>query len=306
MTSWPVKWAPPFRSEPVDHAEYDLIRYEVDPPLGRIVFNSPEKRNPLGYERLVQLAMAAKEMELDDSVKVIIIKGDGPCFSAGYDITPVRPGEPSRNTPADGYIHPDRDVVWGSYNGEHLRVYFTLWDLQKPVIAQIHGHCLAGATELAALCDLRVVADDAQIGWPVGRTWSPGNFQVMPWVVNVTKAKYYMFTNTPMDGREAFRCDWASAVYPAEELEARAEQLARQIAITDTDLIMLTKRSINRQLEHMGFRAAVHASGDLFTLACLRPGARRLDDEFQQIAQESGLATALAWRNRVVGIDGQP
>ena len=91
-------------------------------------------------------------------------------------------------------------------------MYFTLWDVQKPVIAQIHGYCLAGGTELTALCDFRIVAEDAQIGWPVGRTWPPGNIQYMPWVVGVTKAKYYMFTNTPMDGAEAFRCDWASTV----------------------------------------------------------------------------------------------
>src|ERR1700722_13776571 len=225
------KWSPPYRGEEVVEPEFDLVRYEKDPPIGRIVLSAPEKRTPLGYERLLQIEMAAKTMELDDDIKVIIIKGDGPSFCAGYDIPPIQPGEPARNSPVDGYINADRDPIWGSYNMEHLRVYFTLWDLQKPVIAQIHGYCLAGGSELAALCDLRVVAEDAQIGWPVGRHWSPGNIQYMPWLTGITKAKYYMFTNTPMDGREAYRCDWASAIFPAEDLERETEAIAQQIAL---------------------------------------------------------------------------
>lgn len=299
MTRKFEKWSPPYRGESIEHEPYDLIRYEKDAPIGRIVLNSPEKRNPLGYERLVQIAMAAKEMELDDDIKVIIIKGDGPSFCAGYDITPIHPGEPARNQPIGGYIHPDRDRLWGSYNMEHLRVYFTLWDLQKPVVAQIHGYCLAGGTELSSLCDLRVVAEDAQIGWPVGRTWSPGNIQYMPWLVGLTKAKYYMFTNTPMDGVEAFRCDWASAVFPASDLEAKTEEIARQIALTDTNLIMLTKRSINRQMEMMGFRSALYASTDVLAVS----GFRARDNEFERISQEQGLKAALDWRDKTLGME---
>jgi enoyl-CoA hydratase len=296
-----VKWSPPYRNEDVERPTYDLIRYEKDAPIGRIVLNSPEKRNPLGYERLLQIEMAAKEMELDDDIKVIILKGDGPSFCSGYDITPIQPGEPARNKPVDGFIHEDRDPVWSSYNMEHLRVYFTLWDLQKPVIAQIQGYCLAGGTELAGFCDLRIVAEDAQIGWPVGRHWSPGNIQYFPWVTNVTKAKFYMFTNLPMDGNEAFRCDWASAVYPAGELEEKTEDLARQISLTDTDLIMLTKRSINRQYELMGFRTGMYMSSDIFSLAGLRPG--RGEDKFSKLAMEEGLKAALDWRDSTQNIE---
>ena len=297
-----VKWSPPYREEPFEMPEFDLIRYEKEAPIGRIVLNAPEKRNPLGYERLLQIEMAAKLMELDEDIKVIIIKGDGPSFCAGYDITPIQPGEVPRNSPRAGYIHPDRDPVWGSYNAEHLRVYFTLWDLQKPVIAQIHGYCLAGGTELAALCDLRIVAEDAQIGWPVGRTWSPGNIQYMPWVTGITKAKYYMFTNTPMDGIEAFRCDWASAVFKAEELEEKTEEIAAQIALAPTDLLMLAKRSINRQFEIMGFRTGLYTGSEYLSLAGLRPSQRRDGDEFSRISREQGLKAALDWRDKTKGL----
>ena len=88
-----VKWSPPYRRENVEMPEFDLIEIERDGPVGRIVLNSPEKRNPLGYERLLQIEMAAKLLELEDDIRLIIIKGQGPSFCAGYDITPVKRGE---------------------------------------------------------------------------------------------------------------------------------------------------------------------------------------------------------------------
>jgi len=306
-----VKWSPPYRREEVEMPEFDLVEIEREAPIGRIVLNSPEKRNPLGYERLLQIEMAAKLLELDDEIRVIIIKGQGPSFSAGYDITPVKKGERQRNFPPGGYINRKRDPLWQSYDLEHARVYMTLFDLQKPVIAQIHGACLAGATELAGFCDLRIVADDAKIGWPVGRNWSPGNLQYIPWLVGMTKAKYYMFTCEPMSGLEAFQCQWASESVPEDKLEERTEELAQQIALTPTDLIMLTKRSINRQFEIMGFKTGIAASVDLLALSGFRdqglytPRSKSKDgeggDEFLRRSQRDGLKAALQWREETFG-----
>ena len=308
-----VKWSPPYRRENVEQPEFDLIEVERDGPIGRIILNSPEKRNPLGYERLMQIEMAAKLLELDEEVRVIIIKGQGPCFSAGYDITPVKKGERQRNMPPGGYIDPDRDRLWQSYDLEHARVYMTLFDLQKPVIAQIHGACLAGATELAGFCDLRVVADDAKIGWPVGRNWSPGNLQYIPWLVGMTRAKYYMFTCEPMSGKEAFEGNWASESVPADRLEERTEELAQKIALTPTDLIMLTKRSINRQFEVMGFKTGIAASVDMLAISTFREqglysrksgkskDVRDGGDEFIERSHRDGLKAALKWREEKFG-----
>jgi len=305
-----VKWSPPYRRENVEHPEFDLIEIERDGPIGRIILNSPEKRNPLGYERLLQIEMAAKLLELDRDVRVIIIKGQGPCFSAGYDMTPVKKGERQRNFSPGGYIDPERDRLWQSYDLEHARVYMTLFDLQKPVIAQIHGACLAGATELAGFCDLRVVADDAKIGWPVGRNWSPGNLQYIPWLVGMTRAKYYMFTCEPMSGIEAFQGQWASESVAPEKLEERTEELAQQIALTPTDLLMLTKRSINRQFEIMGFKTGISASVDLLALSGFRDQglyARKSkdggggEDEFMKRSHRDGLKAAMKWREETFG-----
>jgi enoyl-CoA hydratase len=105
-----------------------------------------------------------------------------------------------------------------------------------------------------------------------------------------------------MNGIEVYRCGWASAVYPAGELEEQTEAIARQIALTDTDLIMLTKRSINRQLEIMGFRTGMHASAEFLALATRRPSQARGGAEFNRIAREQGLKAALDWRDRAMGI----
>ncbi|MFT5097959.1 MAG: enoyl-CoA hydratase/carnithine racemase [Candidatus Azotimanducaceae bacterium] len=141
-------------------------------------------------------------------------------------MTPGKKGERQRNFPQGGYINPKWDKLWQSYDLELTRVYMTLFDLQKPVIAQIQDASLSGGSELAGFCDLRIVADDAKIGWPVGRNWSPGNLQYIPWLVGMTKAKYYTFTSESMSGLEAVQCQWASESVPEEELEARTEELA--------------------------------------------------------------------------------
>ena len=272
--------------------DYKTIVCEVDSPIGKIVLNQPEKRNPLSYPRLCEIAEAAQQMEMDDDVKVIIIKGKGTCFSSGYDLTPGKKGRGTINPESGVYIHEDRDRLWGSYNQHHMSIYFTLWDLQKPVIAQIHSWCLAGGSELAAFCDLRILADNARIGWPVGRYLSPGNLQYMPWMVGITKAKEYMFTAEPMDAEEALRVGWATRIHTLEKLEEETEKLAQKIASVPTDLIMFTKRSINAQFEAMGFRTGLLWGSEMMSLQKYRKSF----GEFHRIRDEKGLKSALQQR----------
>ena len=294
---------PLFRDEERELGEYEEIIYEKDPPVGRLVLNGPEKRNPLSYARKAELAMGLMEMELDPEIKVIIIKGAGPSFCAGYDITPIQPGEPQRNaTPTGVFVQPDRDRMGNAnYQTWARELFFRIFDLQKPVIAQIHGYCLAGGTHLAGFCDIRVVADNAQVGFPVIRNWTTEGYQYEIWLMGVSKAKYYLFTGDPMDGNRAYQWGWASAVYPAEKLEEETENLARKIALTDPGLIMMTKRSINRQMELMGFKTGMMWSQDISPAAGLRPGAGS-DDEFRKISLEKGLKAALDWRDKSFGI----
>jgi enoyl-CoA hydratase len=119
-----------------------------------------------------------------------------------------------------------------------------------------------------------------------------------------------MFTCEPMSGKEAFEGNWASESVPADQLEERTEELARKIALTPTDLIMLTKRSINRQFEVMGFKTGIATSVDLLALSTFRENGlysrkskdhREGGDEFLARSQRDGLKAALAWREETFG-----
>lgn len=138
----------------------------VDSPgqyIKRITLNRPEKRNPLSNELRAQMFHALESGDQDPEVRVMIIRGAGPCFSAGYDLqSNVAEDQPFYT--AGGLANWPRHVVEG---------FFKIWDLAKPVIAQVHGYCLAGGTELATACDLVYVAEDAKIGYPVVRSISP-------------------------------------------------------------------------------------------------------------------------------------
>lgn len=273
---------------------YQYVGYETSDRIARVILNRPEKLNAMCYDMREEIVSALKKAERDDAIRVIIIKGAGRCFSTGVDLTPA---DPSPNYPVDGYVSPRLDHITGQYRKDLLQAWGTIWDLCKPVVAQIHGYCLVGAVELTGMCDLRIVAEDAQIGFPVARTMGLGNVFHQPWLLGITKAKEFMFTGDPMDGKEAVRAGWATRCYPASSLEEETEKLAGRIALIETDLIALTKRAINRSYEIMGFKAALDTAADLCTLQQYRESGRH----FQETAREKGLKAALEERDSPFG-----
>ena len=144
---------------------YENIQYEVDRGRARITLNRPEKRNALSIELVEELRDALWDADSDKSVHCVIIKGAGPAFCAGYDLTP------SQKSQDDG-VERRRgrgidDDAWGIERFQ--RGLRTLWEMHKPSIAQIHGHCLAGGTDLALYCDLLICSEEANIGFPALR-----------------------------------------------------------------------------------------------------------------------------------------
>jgi enoyl-CoA hydratase len=299
--------------------DFEEIIYEKDGPIGRLILNSPEKRNPLSYRRIVELSMGLQAMEMDDDIRVIIIKGAGPAFCSGYDLTPGKaqdnnpnPNDPRArigyadvgDPPGGVFINEDKDgPSFYKYTFFSRELYFRIFDLQKPVIAQIHGYCLAGATHLAGFSDMRIVSEDAQIGFPVAKNLTIEGFQYEIWLMGATRAKYYLMTGDPMDGKQAYDWGWASAVFPADKLEEETEKLARRIALTDPVLLMMQKRTINRQMELMGFKTGMAWSQDVHMAgAGARRGGTEEAKEFWRISQESGLRAAVDWRDSHFGI----
>ncbi|HEV7723360.1 MAG TPA: enoyl-CoA hydratase/isomerase family protein, partial [Iamia sp.] len=134
------------------------------PGIRRITLNRPEKRNALNHKLRGDLIDALEAADVDDSVRVSIVRGAGTCFSAGYDLGGGNEGLPYPHHTAPG------DGQWPRHVTE---TWMGVWDLQKPVIAQVHGYCLAGGSELATGCDLVYVAEDAQMGYPAVRFGVP-------------------------------------------------------------------------------------------------------------------------------------
>jgi enoyl-CoA hydratase len=264
--------------------------------------------------------MALSAMELDPEIRVIIIKGAGPVFSSGYDLTPGKAAanNPNPNDPraligyADvgdppGGVYIDERMDKSYFSKYHFfggQVYWKIFDLMKPVIAQIHGYCLAGATHLAGFCDLRYVSEDAQIGFPVAKNLTIQGFQYEVWLMGASKAKHYLLTGDPMSGREACDNGWASKVFPAETLEEETEELARRMAETDPVHLMMGKRTMNRQLELMGFRTGMQWSMDTHVASYAgNAGGNAENREFWRISQEDGLRAAFDWRDKKWGIE---
>jgi enoyl-CoA hydratase len=238
----------------------DLTHILLDSPLPgvrRITLNRPEKRNALNNQLRSEIFATLEAHDRDPDVRVTIMRGAGPAFCSGYDLSADnRQGQPYHT--AGGLGQWSRHVVDG---------WFRIWDLAKPVIAQVHGYCLAGGTELATACDLVYVAEDAQIGYPPVRLMSPPDMQFHPWTMGMRQAMESMLTGDALSGREAADKGWANRAWPAAQLEAEVLALAERVAKLPTELAAINKRSVHRAMEIMGLRAAIRAGTDLQALA---------------------------------------
>ena len=165
---------------------YENILYTIDERICTISLNRPEKMNALSWALRLELRDALKRAERDADVGCIVIKGEGRAFSAGYDLTPT---QPSPNRPVEGYVSEDVDQLTAQYARDLVNGLWLIWELTKPVIAQVHGWCLAGASELASMCDIMFVAEDAQLGYPPVRALTTPDTMYFPWKMPMSQAK---------------------------------------------------------------------------------------------------------------------
>lgn len=233
----------------------------IDAPCAgvrRLTLNRPEKRNALSNDLRRALFAALEAADQDAEVRVIVLRGAGACFSAGYDLSPEAGTQPPPYHTAGGPGFWPRHVVEG---------VFRIWDLAKPVVAQVHGWCLAGATELATACDLVYLADDAQIGYPPVRGMSPPDTQFHPWLCGFRSAMEQMLTGDALSAEEAVRVGFANRVFPAGELENEVLRIAERIAKIPPEVQQINKRSVHRAMEAMGLRSAIRAGTEMQALA---------------------------------------
>jgi enoyl-CoA hydratase len=235
-----------------------IVVDEPRPRVRRITMNRPDKRNSLIHPLRGAILETLRAHDQDPDVSVTIIRGAGPSFSAGYDLGG---GNEGLDMP---YYTPGGEGAWPRHVTEG---WMSIWDLAKPVIAQVHGYCLAGGTELATACDVVYVADDAQIGYPPVRLMSPPDMQYHPWLVGMRRAMELMLTGDAMSGREAAEWGYATRSFPLAELESRTLDFAERAAKVPVELQQLNKRSVHRAMEIMGARAAMRAGTEIQALA---------------------------------------
>jgi enoyl-CoA hydratase len=265
-----------------------LLIDEPAPAVRRITLNRPEKRNALNATLRREILTATREADRDDDVRITIIRGAGKCFSAGYDLS----GDPdAQGEPLDYNADGEGSYMRGVTNG-----WMSIWDLAKPVIAQVHGYCLAGGSELATGCDLVYVAEDAKIGYPAVRFGTP-DMQYHAWLFGMRGGMESMLTGDSFSGIEAAQLGWANRAYPEAELEDNVLAIASRIAQIPSDLVQINKRTVHRAMEVMGLRSSIRAGTELSALATHTESMKK----FVSGIQSSGLRAALDERDTPFG-----
>jgi enoyl-CoA hydratase len=253
------------------------------PQVRRITLNRPEKRNALNNALRGAIIRALQDADQDRDVRVMVVRGAGSCFSSGYDLGGGNEGQEYPWYTAGGDGHWPRHVTQG---------WMSIWELAKPVIAQVHGYCLAGGSELATCCDLVYMADDAQMGYPAVRFGVPDN-HFHPWFLGMRKAMEMMLTGDSISGVEAVQRGWANASVPADQLEAKVLDVAQRIAGVPADLVQLNKRVVHRQMEIMGLHTGIRAGSELCALGTHQKSMH----EFLARIRKQGLTGALQERD---------
>ena len=283
--------------------DFETILYEKEGGKARITLNRPEKLNALSMKLQRELNAALWEADNDAAVHVIILRGNGRAFCAGYDLTPMQSPPPKREGRRDeAYTNVYRggasidDDVWQLERQQRERM--AIWDIHKPVIAQIHGYCLAGGTDLALLCDIVVAADDAVIGFPPVRAMGSPSAHMWTYLVGPQWAKYFLLTGDSVTGTRGGR-DRPRAGSPSRptHLEDEVEALASKMEKIDVELLAPNKRIVNVAMELMGARTMQRMAAEMDGRAHQAPAVR----EFGRLAMTQGLKAALEWRDGKFG-----
>jgi enoyl-CoA hydratase len=241
----------------------DVVRYEQDGAVARVTMNRPEYRNAQNSAMTYGLDDAFYRAAADDEVKVIVLAGAGEHFSAGHDI-----GTPERDV--DRSFARRAGLWWdhvGKLGGEgryarEQEVYLGMcrrWrELPKPMIAQVHGACIAGGLMLAWICDLIVAADDAFFADPVVRMGIPGvEYFAHPWVMGPRAAKEFLFLGERVGAERALQLGMVNRVVPRGELAGEVAAIAARIATMPRLGLALTKKAVNQAEDAMGLQVGL-------------------------------------------------
>ena len=284
---------------------YENVLVDVDGPVATITLNRPEKLNAISQALRDDLERALRELNPGDAVRVIRLKAAGRAFCAGYDLSPERGAlnwRPNQRTGDNAWqlgesrIALDREGLRQSVDR-----WLWMWSYRKPIIAQVHGWCLAGGGEMIGACDIVFAAQDARFGHPAGRALGiPPTLGMWPIKIGLLKTKELLFSGDTVDGVEAERLGMINRALPPNELDEQTMAYCQRIAQVPLDGLSVHKHSANRWFEIMGLRTAAAEGAEFDAIWHEAPSIA----EFATKARQEGLKAALEWRDDPFG-DGR-
>jgi enoyl-CoA hydratase len=232
---------------------YETLLYGVADQVATITLNRPERLNTIVPPMPEEFESAIAAAVADSDVKVIVVRGAGRSFCAGYDFGDGFHHWDDRIT-TDGSWDPGKDFQLAGAYGPTQR-FMSMWRSPKPVIAQVHGWCVGGGSDTALCADLVIASDDAQIGTPYSRMW--GCYLSGMWIyrLGLTKAKEYALTGKPLSGVEAAQVGLINRSVPFAELERTVAEAAQQLASIPASQLAAMKLVVNNAYEQMGLSA---------------------------------------------------
>lgn len=266
-----------------DTAEFTNVSYAVDEAVACIGLNRQDKLNAIDPVMIAQLHQALDCAEADPNVRVVLLHGEGKCFSSGFDLTT---GDEVATTDS---------VYWRKELRADFDIIMRFWDFPKPTVAAVHKYCLGGAMEMALACDLTFANDGCRFGAPEVKFGSGVVAMILPWLTGAKAAKEFLLTGDDTISAERFlNLGLLNRVVESEQLLAEAKSMARVIAGNDQLAVTLTKQAINRSYEAMGMRQALLQGLELDVL--IETGETPESNAFNDIMHKEGVKAALSWR----------
>ena len=254
-----------------------VVLYDEDGTVAFITLNRPERMNTLTENVIAGVADGIDRATASRNVRSIVIRGNGPTLTAGYDLNP---GGGSTRGGSHGDKHGSSEELydsWGSpygapgpkpregawdpvrdwqFMGHNVKRFMKIWECPKPVLGQIHGWAIGGATDMILCCDLLFMASDAHIGYAPSRIY--GTPTTMMWVyrLGLEHAKQFLLSGDAIDAETAHRIGLVAYVHPPDELDERVEAFARRLAHIPANQLALNKLLVNQAFENMGLRTS--------------------------------------------------
>ncbi len=272
---------------------YETLLYDVAGAVATITLNRPQRLNTIVPPMPQELETAVHAAIADADVKVIVLRGAGRAFCAGFDF-----GEGFHHwdeaLTTDGAWDAGKDFVFATAPSvAPVPKFMSLWRSPKPVIAQVHGWCMGGGSDMALCADLVIASEDARIGTSYSRMW--GCYLTGMWLyrLGLTRAKEYALTGKPLSGLEAVQAGLINAAVPFARLEQEVAERAAQLASIPASQLSAMKLVVNQAYDNMGLASTQTLGPILDGLMRNTPDAAR----FIELAEREGVHGAVAQRD---------